>query len=74
MLKPPPPRMLPRGRVATWSKEQLDKLSTADLRALLVNAQQLKETEVATLCSEILDGRPRGHTTVRRRKAVPQPT
>lgn len=74
MLKPPPPRMLPRGRVATWSKEQLEKLTTLDLRALLVNAQRLKETEVATACSEILDGRPHGHAPVRRRKAVPQPT
>jgi hypothetical protein len=51
--------VLPRGRVANWSREQLDKLSTDDLRALLVNAEKLKETEVAALCNEILGSRPK---------------
>ena len=51
--------VLPRGRVATWSKEQLERLSTDDLRVLLVNAQKLKEAEVAALCAEILEKRPR---------------
>ncbi len=63
-----PAPVLPRGRVASWTKEQLDKLSTPDLRALLANAEGRKETEVAALCSEILDSRPRGHLPVRRRK------
>ena len=48
-------RVLPRGRISQWSREQLDKLSTPELRALLVNAERLKETEVAALCTEILD-------------------
>ena len=48
---------LPRGRVATWTKEQLDKLSTDELRTLLANAAGRKETEVAALCSEILGSR-----------------
>jgi hypothetical protein len=56
----PAPRVLPRGRVAKWSREQLDKLSTDDLRALLDNARKLNETEVAALCTEILESRPRG--------------
>jgi len=60
--------VLPRGRVATWTKEQLEKLSTPDLRALLANAEARKETEVAALCTEILDSRPRGHLRPRRRK------
>jgi hypothetical protein len=51
--------VLPRGRVATWTREQLDRLSTDDLRALLANAQKLKEDEVAALCAEILEKRPR---------------
>lgn len=55
-----------RGRVAKWSKEQLDKLSTPELRALLVNAERLKEVEVAALCSELLDARPRGHAPKKR--------
>jgi len=60
--------IMPRGRVAKWSKEQLDKLSTLELRALLVNAERLQEPEVAALCSEILDARPRGHVTVRQQR------
>ena len=49
--------LLPRGRVATWSKERLDKLSTEELRILLANAQARKETEIVILCNEILEGR-----------------
>lgn len=51
--------VLPRGRVANWTREQLDKLSTDELRTLLANAQGLKESEVAALCNEILDSRPK---------------
>jgi hypothetical protein len=54
---PKPPPVLPRGRVAGWSKEQLDKLSTDDLKALLVNAKGLNEAEVAAACDEILGSR-----------------
>jgi hypothetical protein len=60
-----PSQIMPRGRVAKWSKEQLDKLSTLELRALLANAERLSEPEVAALCTEILDARPRGHAAVR---------
>jgi hypothetical protein len=59
-------RILPRGRISQWSRERIDKLSTAELRALLANAQRLNETEVATLCNEILNGRPRDHAPARR--------
>jgi len=59
-------RIAERGRVAKWSKEQLDRLSTLELRALLENARRLGEPEVAALCSEILDGRPRGHAPKKR--------
>jgi hypothetical protein len=61
-------RILPRGRVAKWSKEQIDKLTTLELRALLTNAERLKETEVVALCNELLHARPRGHALVRRHK------
>lgn len=61
-------RIMGRGRIAKWSKEQLDKLSTLELRALLVNAERLKETEVVALCNELLDARPRGRPPVRRDK------
>jgi hypothetical protein len=68
-----PMRITPRGRVAKWSKEQLDKLSTPELRVLLANAERLNEPEVAALCTEILDARPRGHAAVRRQKAPGEP-
>ena len=61
-------RLLPRGRVAKWSREQIDKLSTLELRALLVNAERLKETEVAALCNELLDSRPHGRPPAPRKK------
>jgi hypothetical protein len=65
-------RLLPRGRIAKWSKEQIDKLSTLELRALLDNAERLNEPEVAALCNEILDTRPRGRPQApRNRKAGP---
>ena len=51
--------LLPRGRVATWTKERLDKLTTDELRTLRANAQDRKETELVLLCAEILDGRPK---------------
>jgi hypothetical protein len=58
---------LGRGRVAKWSKEQVARLSTPELRALLVNAERLNEAEVAAICNELLDARPRGRVAVRRR-------
>jgi hypothetical protein len=59
-------RILGRGRVAKWSKEKIDTLSTPELRALLENAERLKEAEVAALCNELLDARPRGRPALRR--------
>jgi len=66
-------RILPRGRIATWSREQIDKLSTPELRALLDNAERLNEPEVAALCNELLDARPRGHPAARREKQAGAP-
>jgi hypothetical protein len=60
--------IMERGRIATWSREQIDKLTTLELRALLVNAERLKELEVAALCHELLDARPRGRPPERRDK------
>ena len=60
--------VIERGRVATWSKERIAKLTTLELRALLVNALRLQEAEVAALCNQLLDARPRGRAPVRRDK------
>ena len=66
MKKIPPAPILPRGRVSTWSREQIDKLTTPDLKALLANAERLQEAEVATLCRAILAARPRGNNAAAR--------
>ena len=59
-----------RGRVAKWSREQIDRLSTPELRALRENAERLKEPEIAALCSELLDARPRGRAPKKRAAKV----
>lgn len=61
-------QILARGRIAQWSKERINTLSTPELRQLLANATRLNETEIATLCDELLGARPRGHAVVRRQK------
>ena len=68
MIKPPKERVLPRGRVATWSREQIDKLSTLELRALFANAQRLNETELAALCTDLLVARRRAQAAAARRQ------
>lgn len=60
--------LMSRGRVASWSREQFDNLTTPELRALMANAERLKEPEIAAMCSEILDARPRGHAPAPREK------
>lgn len=62
----PAPRVLTRGRVSSWSKEQVGALTTIELRQLLANAERLNEDGVVTVCRELLDARPRGHAVVRR--------
>ncbi len=51
--------LLRRGRVAMWSKDKINALSTAEVRQLRVNAARLLETEIAALCDEVLGERPR---------------
>ena len=58
--------LLPRGRVAKWDREKIETLSTLELRQLMINAEQLKEPEVAAMCNEVLTLRPRGLPTVRK--------
>ncbi len=66
---------LQRARVALWTREKIDSLSTPEIRQLRVNAVRLAETEIAALCDEVLSGRPRGRAPARRppRKEVPTP-
>jgi hypothetical protein len=64
LKKIPPPRVLPRGRVAQWTREQIEKLNKEELQALLANAVRLQEPEVAELCRLILRARPRRSAAV----------
>ena len=59
MKKIPPAPILPRGRIAHWSREQLEKLGKEELKALLGNAVRLQESEVADLCRLVLRARLR---------------
>lgn len=61
--------LIGRGRVAKWSKERMDKLSTPELRALLANAERLNEVEVVALCNELLATRTRSRATGRGKQA-----
>lgn len=59
-------RVLARGRISKWSKEKIGAFTTIELRQLLANAERLNEGDVAAMCKELLDARPRGHAAVRK--------
>ncbi|MGH8736869.1 MAG: hypothetical protein ACREU5_03915 [Burkholderiales bacterium] len=63
-----------RARVEMWTRDKIESLSTPELRQLSANALHLGETELAALCGEVLDARPRGRAPVRRivRKGEPR--
>jgi|SRR5579859_1181720 len=63
-----------RARVESWTREKIESLSTLEVRQLSANALRLAETEVAALCDQVLDARPRGRAPVRRavRKGEPR--
>ena len=57
-----------RARVALWTREKIESLSTPEARQLRANALRLAETEIAALCDEVLGARPHGTAPVRRPK------
>lgn len=50
---------LQRPRVALWTRERIESLSTLEVRQLHANALRLAEPEIATLCDEVLGARRR---------------
>jgi len=48
-----------RSRSSEWTRERLAELSKQELANLHANAVRLGETELATLCDEVLKDRPR---------------
>jgi len=55
-----------RARVAQWTREKIEALTTPELRQLHANAVRLKETEIEAMCGEVLDARPRGRLVERK--------
>lgn len=50
-------RLVQPGRSAAWTREKIDSLSSPEVRQLRENAQRLAETEVASLCDQVLKAR-----------------
>lgn len=57
---------LQRPKVALWTRERIDSLTTIEVRQLHANALRLAEPEIAAICDTVLSSR-------RGRKAVVQP-
>ena len=66
-------QLLKRPRVALWTREKIESLDTPEVRQLRENALRLAEPEIAALCNEVLDARPRGQPVVRRLKPRGEP-
>lgn len=60
-------------RAASWTREKIDSLTTAEVRQLRVNALRLAEMEIAALCEAVLGARSRGLTPPRRRARKDEP-
>jgi len=61
-------RLFQPARVAVWTRDKIECLSTEEVRQLHANALRLAEPEIAALCDEVLGSRPRGRAPVRRTK------
>jgi hypothetical protein len=48
-----------RGRAQDWPKERIEQLDKQGIQQLRDNAERLGETELATLCADVLKARPR---------------
>jgi hypothetical protein len=63
---------LNRPRVAQWTRDRIESLSTLEVRQLLENALRLAEPEIAALCGAVLDARPRGRAPARKSGRKPR--
>ena len=63
-----------RARAEQWTRDKIESLNTLEVRQLSANALNLGEAEIAALCEEVLNARPRGRPPVRRvvRKGEPR--
>jgi hypothetical protein len=56
-------------KVALWTRDKIETLTTLEVRQLQANAVRLAETEIAAVCELVLDSRPHGHPPEPRQKA-----
>ena len=63
----PAAKLMRSSRASLWTREKIDTLTTPEVKQLRVNAERLKEAEIATLCDQVLVGRPRGKPAVKKK-------
>jgi hypothetical protein len=61
---------LRRPRVALWTQEKIESLTTPEVRQLHANALRLSETEIAAVCDTVLAGRRSRPKTAPRQPAT----
>ena len=54
-------------RVALWTRERIDTLTTPEVKSLRDNATRLHEPEIAVICDQVLGTRPRGRMPVKKK-------
>jgi hypothetical protein len=59
---------LKRAKVALWTRDRIETLTTLEVRQLQANALRLAEPEIAAVCEQVLDSRPHGHPPERKPK------
>lgn len=63
----PAPKLMRSSRASLWTREKIDTLTTPEVKQLRVNAARLNESEIATLCDQVLVARPRGKAAVKKK-------
>lgn len=63
----PTAKLMRSSRASLWTREKIDTLTTPEVKQLRVNAARLNESEIATLCDQVLGGRPRGRVAVKKK-------
>ena len=54
-------------RVALWTREKIDSLTTPEVKSLRENANRLNESEIAVICDQVLGTRPRGRIVAKKK-------
>ena len=57
-------------KVALWTRDKIETLTTIEVRQLQANAVRLAETEIAAVGERVLASRPQGHPPERKPKTA----